>query len=174
MKYLVIAAYLAIPATLFAADPAPAIKGLTVHEWGVFRVNEDAEFANADMRAAWDELPEFAYGHIKGRVVPQHWGAAEFRRQPIIFFHAEQPVQMRVKVDFPGGMAGVWFPATDKPAIYGVDKQPKVGGSLEWVLGVKQCPNGWQPKKPAPSPVPDNHYISRLRRGEGRRDLRPL
>ena len=51
---------------------APIAKGLVVHEWGVFRVNEDADFANADLRAEWDGLPEFVYGHIKGRVVPQH------------------------------------------------------------------------------------------------------
>lgn len=146
-----------------AADPVPVKKGLVVHEWGVFRVSQDADFANAEMRAAWDELPEFAYGHIKGRVVPQHWGAAEFRRQPVIFFHATEPTLLRAKIDFPGGMAGVWFPATESPAVYGNQKQPKIGGSLEWNLGIKQCPSDWQPKKPAPPVVADRHYVSRLR-----------
>ena len=115
------------------------------------------------MRAEWDNLPEFVYGHIKGRVVPQHWGAFEERDRPLIFFHAADPVQVRVKVDFPGGMAGVWFPATAKPAVYGVQKQPKVGDSLEWNLGVKQCPNGWRPKTAAPRDVADKHWFGRVR-----------
>jgi hypothetical protein len=96
--------------TATAAAQQPAIKGLAVHEWGVFEVSEDAEFANAYMRAVWDDLPGFVYGHIKGRAVPQHWGAIELRNRPIIFFHADKPAQVRVKIDFPGGMAGSGIP----------------------------------------------------------------
>jgi len=144
-------------------EGVPAATGLAVHEWGVFRVNEDTDFANAALREEWDGLPPFVYGHIKGRVVPQHWGAFEERDRPIIFFHASKPVQVRVKVDFPGGMAGVWFPATEKPAVFGTQKQPKTGASLEWNLGIKQCPNHWQPKTPAPFEVPDKHWFARMR-----------
>lgn len=145
-----------------AQAPATA-KGLSVHEWGVFRVNEDADIANAALRAEWDDLPGFVYGHIKGRVVPQHWGAIEDRDKPIIFFHAKEPTTVRVKVDFPGGMAGVWFPATERPAVFGFEKQPKIGGSLEWNLGVKQCPNGWLPKNATPPEVPEKHWIHGIR-----------
>src|SRR5215207_5511951 len=120
---------------LLAAVPAcaggptgPPAKGLAVHEWGVFRVSEDEEFANAALRAEWDDLPGFAYGFIKGRAVPQHWGALEDRAKPIIFFHADRPTTVRVQVDFPGGMAGVWFPATARPSVYADQQQPKVGG----------------------------------------------
>ncbi len=141
----------------------PTAKGLAVHEWGVFRVSEDAGFANAALRATWDGLPEFVYGHIKGRIVPQHWGAFEERNRPIIFFHAQDPVRVRVKVEFPGGMAGVWYPATDKPAVFGDQKQPKMSTALEWNLAVKQLPKGWLPKRPAPIPVPDKHWFERLR-----------
>jgi hypothetical protein len=163
MKYLSATALLAAFAGMAAAQSAPADKVLTVHEWGVFRVNQDAEFANAEMRAAWDDLPEFAYGHIKGRAVPQHWGAAEFRRQPVIFFHAKQATQVRVKVEFPGGMAGVWFPATEKPAVFGEAKQPKVGDALEWSLAVKQLPNGWLPKRPTLPDASGKLSVARLR-----------
>src|SRR5687768_5478353 len=123
-----------------------AKKGFVVHEWGVFRVNTDSDFANADLRAEWDDLPEFVYGGIKGRNVPQHWGAVEARRRPIIFFHAEQPLTVRLQIDFPGGQAGVWFPATQSPAVYGLQKQPEAATSLVWELGIKACPNGWMPK----------------------------
>jgi hypothetical protein len=142
---------------------APAATGLTVHEWGVFRVNEDADFANAALREEWDGLPPFVYGHIKGRVVPQHWGAFEERDRPIIFLHANKPALVRIKIEFPGGMAGVWFPATEKPAVFGLQKQPKTGESLEWNLGVKESPLGWFPKTLTPLEVPDNHWFARMR-----------
>jgi hypothetical protein len=158
--FTLVAALTSIP-TANADDVVP--KGLRVHEWGVFRVNEDVAFANADLRAEWDDLPEFAYGHVKGRTVPQHWGAFEERAKPIIFFHAQKPLTIRVKVDFPGGMAGVWFPATESPAIIGFEKQPAAGNSLQWNLGVKNCPTGWQPKRPAVPEVSDKHWISRVR-----------
>ena len=147
-----------------AAEPVLMKKGLVVHEWGVFRVSDDVDFANAYLRAEWDDLPAFAYGHIKGRVVPQHWGAFEERLRPIIFFHADTPTQVRVKVDFPGGMAGVWFPATEKPVVEGQQKQPKFGSALEWNLAIKQPGMSWQPKSPAPPEVSDKHWISRIRR----------
>ena len=160
---LTLFAILAMVSSATAQAARPAVKGLAVHEWGVFRVNEDAEFANAALRAEWDNLPPFIYGYIKGRSIPQHWGAVEFRFRPIIFFHADKPVQVRARIDFPGGMAGVWYPATEKPAVYGQDKQPKVGGSLEWNLGVKDCPQGWRPKTPAPHEVVDKHWFTRIR-----------
>src|SRR5262249_42870927 len=118
----------------------------------------------AALRAEWDDLPGFAYGHIKGRLVPQHWGAFEERAKPILFFHAEEPVQVRLKIDFPGGMPGVWFPATESPSVFGNEKQPKIGSALTWNLGVKKCPTGWQPKSPAPAEVPDAHWISGIRK----------
>ncbi len=147
-----------------SADAPADKKGPVVHEWGVFRVNSDVDFANAELRAEWDDLPGFFYGHIKGRVVPQQWGAFEIRKNPIIFFHAAEPVLARVKVGFPGGQAGVWYPATVKPSVFGFDKQPKTGSELEWNLGIKACPNGWQPKNrdnPAPS---DKHWLNQVRR----------
>jgi hypothetical protein len=144
-------------------QPIRSAKGLTVHEWGVFSVNEDAEFANADLRAEWDKLPAFVHGHIKGRVVPQHWGAVEARRRPIVFFHAKEPAIVSVRIDFPGGLAGVWYPATISPAVYGMNPQPPAGGSLHWELGIKQCPGPWQPKTPAPPEVADKHWFARVR-----------
>jgi hypothetical protein len=171
MRFLAI---LAILALLTAAGPVAAKKRIepvenlgggpvTVHEWGVFRVNEDVAVANADLRALWDDLPEFAYGHARGRVVPQHWGAVEIRKNPVIFFHAPQPAHIRLRVEFPGGMAGVWFPATVNPAVEANQPQPEPGGVLEWDLGIGQCPPNWRPKLPAPAEVPEKHWVARTR-----------
>jgi hypothetical protein len=164
MKFCTSLAFILLFAPIaVAADSPEPKKGVTVHEWGVFRVNEDAQFANADLRAEWDDLPEFVYGHIKGRLVPQDWGALEIRRRPIIFFHAEEPTVVRVKIEFPGGLAGVWFPGTESPVVFRNRKQPAPGDSLLWSLGIKQLPTGWKPKQPQPPPVPDRHWIGRVR-----------
>ena len=39
--------------------------------------------------------------HIRGRLVPQHWGAVEIRNRPIIFFHATEPMQFTLTLGFP-------------------------------------------------------------------------
>jgi hypothetical protein len=140
-----------------------APKNLVVHEWGVFRVNEHAAMANADLRAVWDTLPPFVYGHVRGRQVPQHWGAVEIRDKPILFFHADGPGQFAVKVEFPGGMPGVWWPGTQVPALEGIEQQPAVGKLLQWDLSVKQPAAGWRPKTPAPPPVEKGHWFEGLR-----------
>jgi hypothetical protein len=161
------AAGLALLAAATAQAQQPAtVKGLVVHEWGVFRVHEDAQMANADVRAEWDELPGFVYGHIQGRQVPQHWGAVEIRRRPIVFFHAAEPAQVRLRIDFPGGMPGVWWPATVNPAMLGNQPKPQVGSSLEWDLAIKKAPDGWRPKAAEPPAVVKGHWIDRLRKVE--------
>lgn len=139
-----------------------AEKDLVVHEWGVFRVHTDAEMANADLQHEWNDLPEFVYGQIKGRNIPQHYGAAEIRRRPIIFFHASQPLEVQMKIDFPGGMAGVWWPGTISPTREGLQKVA-LTSSLLWQLGIKQPPKGKRPKTPAPPPVEKGHWIEQLR-----------
>jgi hypothetical protein len=157
--------------TLLAAGPAraqqpAAVKGLVVHEWGVFRVHEDVQMANADVRAEWDDLPGFVYGHIQGRQVPQHWGALEIRKKPVLFFHAAEPVQVRLRIDFPGGMPGVWWPATVSPTVEGNQPKPQVGSSLEWDLAIKKAPEGWRPKAAEPPAVVKGHWVERLRKVE--------
>jgi len=162
MKWLAILALASLGASTIHA--AEADKGLKVHEWGVFRVNQDADFANAELRAEWDSLPGFVYGYIKGRVVPQHWGAVEIRLRPLLFFHASQPAQVHVRIDFPGGMPGVWYPATSNPSIEGNGKQPRIGSSLEWQIGVKTPPNGWRPRTPTPAEVENDNWFAKARR----------
>lgn len=162
MRYLLVTVVgMLLGAAVSAAEPAVS-KGLVVHEWGVFRVHEDVDLANADLRAEWDELPEFIYGQIKGRVVPVNWGAAEIRRRPVVFFHAPEGALVRMRIAFPGGMPGVWWPGTSTPAAVG-NRQPKVGNYLEWQLGVKQPPPNRRPRNTALSSVPRGHWIERLR-----------
>ncbi|MBC7856292.1 MAG: hypothetical protein IAF94_22915 [Pirellulaceae bacterium] len=150
-------------AVALAAEPVE--KDLTVHEWGVFRVHTDAEMANADLLREWNDLPEFVYGQINGRNIPQHYGAIEIRRRPIVFFHAARPLEVQMKIDFPGGMPGVWWPGTISPAREGV-QQVALNSSLLWQLGIKQPPRGKLPKGPAPPQVEKGHWIELLRKVE--------
>src|SRR4051812_7603128 len=68
------------------ADPAAA-KGLVVHEWGIWRVHNDVDLANADMRAIWDDLPKFVHGQVSGRTLPKHWQNNEPVDRPVLYFH---------------------------------------------------------------------------------------
>jgi hypothetical protein len=162
MRYLATLSIALIASAAALAQDAPR-KGFVVHEWGVFRVNDKVEYANADLRAEWDDLPEFVYGHIKGRAVPQYFESFEIRRRPIVFFHATESLTTKMTIQFPGGQAGVWFPATENPAVFADQKQPKVGSTLTWNLGVKAIPQGWQPKQVNRPAVSEKHWISRIR-----------
>lgn len=149
----------AAAATSAAAEPAG--KGLAVHEWGVFTAHDDVDVSNADVRAEWDGLPDFIYGRIKGRVLPANWGPLEVRFRPLIFFHADKPVELRVRVSFPGGQPGVWWPGTQIPAAKGL-LQPDKTDFLEWRLGVDCAPAGFVLRQPPPA-VPKGHWIETAR-----------
>jgi hypothetical protein len=147
--------------TLAAADP-PVQKGLVVHEWGVFYIHDDPEIANADARGEWDELPKFMYGHISGRDLPVNWGVIEVRKQPVVFFHTPKPVALRMRIDFPGGMPGVWWPGTRSPAAQGT-RRPAVGTSLEWQIQLREPPAGRRPPNENYHKVPKGHWVERMR-----------
>lgn len=155
----VLAASQVIPAR---GDEPFVANDLVVHEWGVFRVHNDVEMANYDLREEWDSLPEFVYGQIKGLNVPTHYGPVEIRRRPILFFHSPQPVELQMRIEFPGGMPGVWWPATFSPSREGL-VQVERAAALEWRLGVKAPPRNRAPKLAAPPEVPKDHWIERLR-----------
>ncbi len=145
-----------------AADEPPVHKGLVVHEWGIFRVHEDEEMANADARAEWDSLPSWMYGNVSGRTLPVNWGPLEIRRQPVVFFHAPQPLALRMRIDFPGGIPGVWWPGTQSPATRGTVR-PAVGTALDWQLHLKQAPPGRSPQHKGLREVPKGNWVESMR-----------
>jgi len=118
--------------------------------------------ANADLAREWNNLPEFVYGQISGRNIPQHYGAIEIRRRPIVFFHAARPLEVQMKIDFPGGMPGVWWPGTISPAREG-EQKVAMSSSLLWELGIKVPPRGRVPKTFSPPELPKDHWIQQLR-----------
>src|SRR5205085_1193023 len=124
---------------------------------------DDAEMANADARAEWDSLPPFMYGHVSGRTLPVNWGALEIRRRPVLFFHSDRPLALRMRLDFPGGLPGVWWPGTRLPATRGNIRPAAVGTSLEWQLHLKQPPEGQRPQNNNLRDVSRGHWVEQMR-----------
>jgi hypothetical protein len=144
-------------------------KGFVVHEWGVFRVYNDVELANADMRAIWQGLPKFFYGQVSGRDLPKFWRNVEAVDKPVIFFHTSESVEVELRIDFPGGVPAVWWPGTETPAVqYGkVTPAPKEGEPfrfLAWRLYLKEPPKTGIPMgKVELARVDDKHWVKTLR-----------
>jgi hypothetical protein len=147
------------------------IKGFLIHEWGVWRVHDDIEMANADMRAQWDELPAFVYGQTTTRDFPRHWDQPIMTvTKPVLFFHAPAAMQADLRVGFPTGVPAVWWPATENPAYQGlgytIDGQPrkteKVATFLEWKLGLKR-PHWPVVQAPSVKELSTPHWMQTLR-----------
>lgn len=153
------------------ADEA-AVKGFTVHEWGVFRVHDDADFANADLRAQWDELPAFVYGQTTTRDWPLYLAPPMVVFKPVLFFHAPRALPVDVRVEFASGLPAVWWPATGYPAHnegnYNFpdptrpEKADKTARRLEWKLHLKQPLRAVQPP-PEFKPLDKRHWMQTLR-----------
>jgi hypothetical protein len=138
-------------------------KGLVVHEWGVFRVHDDVEVANADMKAEWDSLPKFIYGHLPGREdhTDSNEGKLIIVTKPVLFFHSANALELDVQVGFPGGIPVVWWPSTIAPIsgqLGGLN--PTVESTLKWHLFVKGIKGATAPALEA---VPKDHWYAKLR-----------
>jgi hypothetical protein len=145
----------------------PIRKGLEVHEWGVFGVNDDREVANADMRAEWAALPKFVFGQTAGRDLPINQPQVYDVFKPVVFLHSPQPLALEVRVDFPGGAPAVWWPRTVYPAqefdaCPGDGKKKDAFRYLEWHVQVKEPPKG-QKSNAQLLAVDKGHWIETLR-----------
>jgi hypothetical protein len=155
---------------LYADDdkkPDEPVKGFFVHEWGVWRVHDDIEMANADMRAQWDELPAFVYGQTTTRDFPHHFERHSLVTKPVLFFHAPEAMQASVRIDFFRGVPAVWWPATKNPSYhdYGprkITKPERPVKYLEWRLHLKKMA-GQNGSRYELKPVNKSHWMNTLR-----------
>jgi hypothetical protein len=171
-SWVVLSAAVFVWVCLVALSPGltveePIRKGLEVHEWGVFGVNDDREVANADMRAEWAALPKFVFGQTAGRDLPINQSQNYIVFKPVVFLHSPQPLALEIRVDFPGGAPAVWWPRTAYPAqaldgCPGDGKKKDAFRYLEWHVQVKEPPKG-QKSNAQPLAVDKGHWIETLR-----------
>jgi hypothetical protein len=176
MRYRV---WVVLPAIVFAgvgviclqpglAVEEPVKKGLEVHEWGVFAVNDDLGLANAEMRAEWAALPKFFFGQTAGRELPIDQPNEAIILKPVVYFHTTQALALEVRVDFPGGAPAVWWPRTFYPSRHldgcpNDDKKKKEPFRyLEWDVQLKEPAKG-QKADAKPLAVEKGHWIETLR-----------
>lgn len=135
MKKTILAAILAVAAiTLVGKEPDR--NPVTAHEWGTF--TSVAMDTGAPVRwAPWTgpaDLPCFV-----------HWGLTQAKFQlsglvrmetPVIYFYAQQPATLSVKVDFPKGLITEWYPEASKVQSAPIPKAPlpvvAEGGGIAW------------------------------------------
>jgi hypothetical protein len=118
------------------------------------------------MRAVWAGLPRFVYGQLTARNLPRHWQNVEIVDRPVLFFHTPKPIDVELKVDFPGGTPAVWWPGTERPALHGATLVGAAGQrppfrSLEWRLRLKEPPN--VARAPALPAAAEGHWVKVLR-----------
>jgi len=97
-----------------AFDLLPLAKDdLTVHEWGVFTLINDAKLANCYRNREWGGVPSFFYRQFpqeRLRWLPAYW------EKPVVYFYAKKtPLKLNVNVTFADGVPVVWWPAVVDP-----------------------------------------------------------
>jgi hypothetical protein len=127
---------------------------LIVHEWGTFTTlaSSKGELLNG-LYLDEEELPDFVHQsrdlpsklENTGRFIrnkgiyfePLHVNVK--METPVIYFYSPQALQASVRVDFPNGFIGQWFPENFKGQIIEsseVDFLKPVNGFMEWKVNV--------------------------------------
>jgi hypothetical protein len=105
---------------------------LIVHEWGTFTSIADRDGAGVEWRALGgaSDLPSFVYaasaaspgkGLRHGRSLKSDAQARVRMETPVLYFYADQEIDVSVKVDFPQGKITEWYP-----------QARTVSGGIDW------------------------------------------
>jgi hypothetical protein len=86
--------FFALLATAASAPAAEPVKGVALHEWGVFTVLDGSQTVGEALREEWKSLPPFVFGVLDGRKMPL----------------PPEPTAVKKPV-IPGGRPMVWWPA---------------------------------------------------------------
>jgi hypothetical protein len=119
------------PAAAPAAPPAP----LVVHEWGTFTSFSGSDGVPVGFRPTNTDLPSFVYyqdGDPTSKSGRLYRDGTVSMETPVIYFYADRPMRVGVKVDFPRGWITEWFPfATNAPSSRGRDSRSP-SQSIRW------------------------------------------
>lgn len=135
-----------------APEPAngPVLKGLRIHEWGVFLAGKKGTRASAG-----GEPPTFIQ-RVEMQV-PDPEPACDLADKPVLHVYPPGPLDLEVHVSFPGGKPKLAWPRGNP----GWSGCPKRSPGLSWSLKVL----GDTKRKDAPPlEVPEGHWIAACRK----------
>jgi hypothetical protein len=121
-------AILLIAPTFAGDETQPALRDLTVHEWGTFTsvAGDDGFAMDWDALGCKSDLPkfvnDFGYRDFKWRL----HGTVRMET-PVLYFYSERALEAHVKVAFPQGLITEWYPQ----AHYQVFQKDKNGGPMK-------------------------------------------
>lgn len=126
-----------------------ASPGFTLHEWGTFTSVAGEDGAPIAWRplAGPSDLPSFVYGLNHSGFRVGQVGKGDLRgsvrmETPVIYFYADEPLDVSLSVSFPGGMITEWYPWVREFR----------GSSVDWgTFKVLPGANPALPKEAAPS-----------------------
>ncbi|MCA9322543.1 MAG: hypothetical protein KDB53_17510, partial [Planctomycetes bacterium] len=129
--------------------------GFEVHEWGTFTSMQGSDgLALEGLQHEEERLPGFVYSRTEVRDCPlREFGykglevpverVTQKMETPVIYFYANEPLDVRVRVDFVGGLISQWYPVVDRlgPPELVADQGPLdlrtiERSFLEWDLGI--------------------------------------
>jgi len=150
MKRMLVAGCLA---TLAAGTLAVGVNAsrdrLVVHEWGTFLAMNGADGVTLDgMYHEEHALPGFV--HARSRDELRLRTSNLKGETPVIYFYADQPLQVQVEVGFPAGLWTQWYPQADflGPSLVQQGSLPRArGGRIHWTVQVAP-PAGKHPPLP--------------------------
>ncbi|MBK7883720.1 MAG: hypothetical protein IPJ81_07915 [Chitinophagaceae bacterium] len=121
-KVFISAAFVLISLVILKSNSKPAQSDLTVHEWGTFTTLHDSKGNQLSGVYLEEEgLPRFVhslspqYPSVKGGkgfTTPEN--VTVKMETPVIYFYSPKAINASVKVDFPQGAIGQWYPEIDK------------------------------------------------------------
>jgi len=123
---------LAVAAFLAADSANSADPGYVLHEWGTFTTLAGSDGVLLEGIHADDHaLPDFV--HTREKSPEGFWGAMVKMETPVIYLYSDREREVRVKVDFPGGLFTTWYPQVRRLApVVGADPPALKDGSLDW------------------------------------------
>ena len=84
-----------------------------MHEWGVFTAPRDATWLKQDMVAEWSSFPDFFHGVWPKQKLSYRGPVTK----PVIYFHTDQVLNIRLEVRFAKGRPLVWWPPAEHPNV---------------------------------------------------------
>jgi hypothetical protein len=136
MRNLALALALLAPAAVAPAEDADP--GYVLHEWGTFTTLAGSDGVLLEGIAADDHaLPPFV--HSRETTPDGYWDVRLKMETPVLYLYSDREREVRVRVDFPGGILTTWYPQVrhSGPALVPAGgKEPPAlkDGFLDWGL----------------------------------------